>query len=238
MSAVQPQDLQQKLGYTFQNSQLLLTALTHTSFANEDRHHTRHNERLEFLGDSVLSVVVSEYLFSHNRQLPEGQLTRIRASLVCENSLFQFAQQLGLGAYLRLGRGEEKNGGRTRPAILADAFEAVIAAIYLDGGLEAARQFILPYVRAAHDTQKDYKTRLQEVVQQNPEERVRYEVVSQTGPDHDKNFTVEVHLNSNCIGRGSGHSKKAAEQAAAREALALLGLSEPPAAAYQQKRTD
>ena len=218
--------LEEKIGYTFRNEQLLQTALTHTSFANEDRHRSEHNERLEFLGDSVLSVVVSEYLFCRNRHLPEGQLTRIRASLVCESSLFQFAMQLGLGEYLRLGHGEEKSGGRTRPAILADAFEALIAAIYLDGGLEEARRFILPYVRAAHGAEQDYKTRLQEVIQQNPEERVRDEVVEQSGPDHDKRFVVEVHLNSNCIGRGSGHSKKAAEQMAAREALALMGLLE------------
>lgn len=218
--------LEEKIGYTFRDPALLETALTHTSYANEDKHRSQHNERLEFLGDSVLSVVVSEYLFRHNRQLPEGQLTRIRASLVCESSLFQFATQLGLGEYLRLGKGEEKSGGRTRPAILADAFEAVIAALYLDGGLEEARRFILPYVRAAHDTERDYKTRLQEIIQQNPEERVRYEVVGQTGPDHDKQFVVEVHLNSNCIGRGTGHSKKSAEQMAAREALALMGISD------------
>ena len=174
----------------------------------------------------MLSVVVSEYLFSQNRNLPEGQLTRIRASLVCESSLFGFAMGLGLGDFLRLGRGEEKSGGRTRPAILADDFEALIAALYLDGGLELARGFILPYIRAAHDTARDYKTRLQEVVQQNPEERVRYEVVEQSGPDHAKHFVVEVHLNSNCIGRGSGHSKKAAEQQAAKEALELMGLAD------------
>ena len=226
MTSFAMEELESKLGYTFRDRQLLVTALTHTSFANEDKGRSQHNERLEFLGDSVLSVVVSEYLFSHNRNLPEGQLTRIRASLVCESSLFGFAMQLGLGGYLRLGRGEEKSGGRTRPAILADAFEALIAALYLDGGLELARSFILPYIRAAHDVARDYKTRLQEVVQQNPEERVRYELVEQSGPDHDKHFVVEVHLNSNCIGRGSGHSKKAAEQQAAKEALELMGLAE------------
>lgn len=226
MSSAPTQGLEQRIGYHFNDGGLLLTALTHTSFANEDKHRTQHNERLEFLGDSVLSVVVSEYLFSHNRQLPEGQLTRIRASLVCESSLFDFACQIQLGEYLRLGHGEEKSGGRRRPAILADAFEALIAAIYLDGGLAAARQFILPFVAAAHDTAQDYKTRLQEIVQQNPEERVRYEVVEQSGPDHDKSFVVEVRLNSNTIGRGAGRSKKAAEQQAAKEALALMGLIE------------
>lgn len=226
METLPLEELERKLGYSFRDRQLLVTALTHTSFANEDKGRSHHNERLEFLGDSVLSVVVSEYLFSQNRNLPEGQLTRIRASLVCESSLFGFAMELGLGEHLRLGRGEEKSGGRTRPAILADAFEALIAALYLDGGLELARGFILPYIRAAHDTARDYKTRLQEVVQQNPEERVRYEVVEQSGPDHAKHFVVEVHLNSNCIGRGSGHSKKAAEQQAAKEALELMGLGD------------
>ena len=220
-------ELETAIGYRFRNIQLLQNALSHSSYANERWHNSLlSNERLEFLGDSVLSVVVSEYLFSQNRNLPEGQLTRIRASLVCESSLFGFAMELGLGEHLRLGRGEEKSGGRARPAILADAFEALIAALYLDGGLELARGFILPYIRAAHDTARDYKTRLQEVVQQNPEERVRYEVVEQSGPDHAKHFVVEVHLNSNCIGRGSGHSKKAAEQQAAKEALELMGLSD------------
>lgn len=216
--------LEEKLGHTFENPGLLVTALTHTSYANESRNGTIHNERLEFLGDSVLSVVVSEYLFSHNKKLPEGELTRIRASLVCEQSLYEFAKQLGLGEHLRLGHGEERSGGRDRPAILADAFEAVIAALYLDGGMDAAKTFILPFVLRAHRADEDYKTRLQEVVQQNPEERLRYVVTDESGPDHNKSFTVEVHLNSNVIGRGQGHSKKQAEQQAAREALMLMGL--------------
>lgn len=216
--------LEEKLGHKFENPGLLVTALTHTSYANESRNGTIHNERLEFLGDSVLSVVVSEYLFSHNKKLPEGELTRIRAGLVCEQSLYEFAKQLGLGEHLRLGHGEERSGGRDRPAILADAFEAVIAALYLDGGMAAAKAFILPFVQEAHRANEDYKTRLQEVVQQNPEERLRYVVTEESGPDHNKSFTVEVHLNSNVIGRGRGHSKKQAEQQAAREALALMGL--------------
>ena len=185
----------------------------------------RHNERLEFLGDSVLSIVVSEYLFTH-KNMPEGELTRMRASLVCESALFGFAQQIGLGAHLRLGRGEEMSGGRERPSILSDAFEAVIAALYLDGGLETARAFILPFVTADLTdaaAEEDFKTKLQEIVQQNPEERLRYVVTGETGPDHNKRFVVEVRLNSNCIGRGEGHSKKQAEQRAAREALALMG---------------
>ena len=217
--------LERVLGHTFQDKALLETALTHTSFANEARHGTKHNERLEFLGDSVLSIVVAEYLFTHS-SLPEGDLTRMRASLVCEAALFTFAQKIGLGRWLRLGHGEEMGGGRTRPSVVSDAFEAVIAALYLDGGIDAARAFILPFVTSAltkQSAEEDYKTKLQEVVQQNPSERLRYVVASQTGPDHYKHFVVEVHLNSNCIGSGEGHSKKQAEQAAAKEALALMG---------------
>ena len=217
--------LERVLGHTFQDKALLETALTHTSFANEARHGTKHNERLEFLGDSVLSIVVAEYLFTHS-SLPEGDLTRMRASLVCEAALFTFAQKIGLGRWLRLGHGEEMGGGRTRPSVVSDAFEAVIAALYLDGGIDAARAFILPFVTSAltkQSAEEDYKTKPQEVVQQNPSERLRYVVASQTGPDHDKHFVVEVHLNSNCIGSGEGHSKKQAEQAAAKEALALMG---------------
>ena len=217
--------LERVLGHTFQDKALLETALTHTSFANEARHGTKHNERLEFLGDSVLSIVVAEYLFTHS-SLPEGDLTRMRASLVCEAALFTFAQKIGLGRWLRLGHGEEMGGGRTRPSVVSDAFEAVSAALYLDGGIDAARAFILPFVTSAltkQSAEEDYKTKLQEVVQQNPSERLRYVVASQTGPDHDKHFVVEVHLNSNCIGSGEGHSKKQAEQAAAKEALALMG---------------
>ena len=196
--------LERVLGHTFQDKALLETALTHTSFANEARHGTKHNERLEFLGDSVLSIVVAEYLFTHS-SLPEGDLTRMRASLVCEAALFTFAQKIGLGRWLRLGHGEEMGGGRTRPSVVSDAFEAVIAALYLDGGIDAARAFILPFVTSAltkQSAEEDYKTKLQEVVQQNPSERLRYVVASQTGPDHDKHFVVEVHLNSNCIGSG------------------------------------
>ncbi|MEG0178303.1 MAG: ribonuclease III [Oscillospiraceae bacterium] len=213
------------IGYTFNNKQLLETALTHTSYANEAKHGIKHNERLEFLGDSVLSIVVAEYLFTH-KKMPEGELTRMRANLVCESALFGFAKQINLGSFLRLGKGEDKAGGRERASIVSDAFEAVIAAIYLDGGLAAASNFILPFVTSSLTdaaAEEDYKTRLQEIIQQNPEERVRYEVTDEQGPDHDKSFTVEVHLNSNCIGKGSGHSKKTAEQAAAREALALMG---------------
>lgn len=216
--------LEEVIGYTFKDATLLQTALTHTSFANEAKTPLPNNERLEFLGDSVLSIVVADYLFHLGQRLPEGELTRRRAQLVCEPALSAFAQQIGLGAHLRLGRGEEMSGGRERPSILSDAFEALIAALYLDGGMEAAKGFILPFVSAGTGAEEDYKTRLQEVVQQNPEERLRYVVTGESGPDHNKCFTVEVHLNSNCLGRGSGHSKKIAEQHAAREALVLMGL--------------
>ena len=219
------QGLERTLGHQFANIRLLSTAVTHSSYANEQRRETEYNERLEFLGDSVLSIVVSEYLFSSPKHLPEGELTRVRAALVCESSCCEFAKKIGLGQYLRLGRGEENSGGRTRVSLLADAFEAVIGALYLDGGLETARRFLLPLVQAEQAVPEDYKTRLQEIIQQNPEERLRYVVTGESGPDHNKRFIVEVRLNSNVIGIGEGHSKKAAEQQAAREALRLFGDS-------------
>ena len=219
------QGLEQALGHQFKTIALLTAAVTHSSYANEQRREVEYNERLEFLGDSVLSIVVSEYLFTSRRHLPEGELTRIRAALVCETSCWEFAKKIELGNYLRLGRGEELSGGRTRPSILADAFEAVLAALYLDGGMECARQFLLPLVRDEQAVPEDYKTRLQEIIQQNPEERLRYVVAQESGPDHNKSFVVEVMLNSNVLGRGCGHSKKMAEQQAAKEALRLFGES-------------
>lgn len=218
--------LETVIGYTFQNPALLETALTHTSFANESKAPVQHNERLEFLGDSVLSIVVADHLFHQWSSRPEGELTRARASLVCESALFQFAQEIDLGRYLRLGKGEERGGGRTRPSVVSDAFEALIAALYLDGGMDAARAFILPFITEGKTAEADYKTQLQEVIQQNPEERLHYELEQQCGPDHDKHFCMAVYLNSNLIGRGEGHSKKAAEQAAARQALRLMGLAD------------
>lgn len=220
-----PEQLQQVLHYTFKNPALLRIAMTHTSFANESKVPSTHNERLEFLGDSVLSVVVADYLFHHSAR-PEGELTRMRASLVSEEALFQFAQEIHLGEYLRLGRGEDLGGGRSRPSVVSDAFEALIAALYLDGGMEAARSFILPFLTEGKTAEEDYKTRLQEVIQQNPEEKLRYEVESEAGPDHDKKFLVAVYLNSNRMAAGTGRSKKAAEQQAAKEALRLMGLTE------------
>ena len=211
------------IGYKFKNPELLEIALTHTSYANESRTPVKHNERLEFLGDSVLSVVVADYLF-HQSGRPEGELTRMRASLVSEGALFQFAQEIDLGEYLRLGRGEERCGGRTRPSVVSDAFEALIAALYLDGGMDVARSFILPFITEGKYAEADYKTRLQEIVQQNPEEKLSYVVEQETGPDHNKHFVVAVRFNSDCVARGEGRSKKMAEQHAAREALKLLGV--------------
>lgn len=221
-------EFEEILNYNFKNKKLLFEALSHSSFANENKKARKSNERLEFLGDSVLSIVVSDYLFEHYKHLPEGELTKIRASLVCEKSLHQFAKQINLGKYIMLGKGEEHTGGRERPSILADAFEAVIAAIYLDGGLESARKHILRFIPkdlSQHGSVSfnDYKTILQEIVQKNPEEKVDYYLVNETGPDHDKAFTVQVKLNRNVIGQGTGKSKKQAEQMAAKEALELMG---------------
>ena len=221
-------DIEKNLKYTFKNKQLLAEALSHSSYANEKKKVRRSNERLEFLGDSVLSIVVSQYLFLHYTHLPEGELTKIRASLVCEKSLFEFAKQIQLGEFILLGKGEENTGGRERPSILADAFEAVIAAIYLDGGLNAATEYVLRFIPEDIDSRKysafnDYKTVLQEIIQKNPEEKVEYHLAGQSGPDHNKAFKVQVCLNSNVIGTGIGKSKKEAEQMAAKEALELMG---------------
>ena len=210
------------IGYKFKHPELLETALTHTSYANETRPPVKHNERLEFLGDSVLQIVSADYLFHAYADRPEGDLTRIRASLVSEGALFQFAQEIDLGEYLRLGRGEERCGGRTRPSVVSDAFEALIAALYLDGGMDVARSFILPFITEGKHAEADYKTRLQEIVQQNPEERLSYVVESESGPDHDKHFVVAVRFNSDRVARGEGRSKKAAEQQAAKAALTKL----------------
>lgn len=223
------ESLEKKLGYKFKNIKLLKNALTHSSYANEVRNGITSNERLEFLGDSVLSIIVSEHIYKNFTDMPEGELTRLRASLVCEKSLCGFSRELDLGSYLLLGKGEDKGGGRERDSILADAFEAVLAAIYLDGGMEIARKHVMNFVlrELAHTSEaevfKDYKTALQEIIQRNPEESVSYELISEKGPDHDKRFTVEVHLNSNVIGTGTGRSKKQAEQMAARQALDLMG---------------
>lgn len=220
-------EFQQKIDYTFKNKALLERALSHSSYVNERPTGGHSNERLEFLGDSVLGFLAAEYFFLNYSHLPEGELTRLRAATVCEASLCEFAAQLDLGNFLFLGRGELSTGGRARPSILADAFEAVIAAIYLDGGMDAAKTFVTGFLRNAASkavSSKDYKTVLQEIIQRNPEEVIEYVLTGESGPDHNKRFTVEVHLNSNVMGRGTGKSKKLAEQEAAREALALMGL--------------
>ncbi|MBR1833538.1 MAG: ribonuclease III [Ruminiclostridium sp.] len=216
---------ERRIGYTFQKHEYLDRALTHSSFVNGKQN---SNERLEFLGDSVLSVVVSKYLFEM-LDMPEGRLTKIRAKLVCEDTLYGFAKRIGLGEQIKLGKGEESTGGRDRKSILADAFEALIAAIYLDGGLESARDFILPFMPPVETLKSgkliigDYKTSLQEVIQQNPEEHISYEICNEKGEAHRKIFTANVLLNGQTIGTGSGSSKKEAEQAAAKEALSLMG---------------
>ncbi|SDB12556.1 ribonuclease-3 [Ruminococcaceae bacterium FB2012] len=220
--------LQEKIGYKFKNEKLLFEALSHSSYANENKN-LRSNERLEFLGDSVLSIVVSDYIFKHFSHIPEGDLTKLRASLVCESALFDFSKKISLGDFILLGKGEEQTGGRERPSIVSDAFEAVIAAVYLDGGMEAAREYVLSFIPEdisprGSDAFHDYKTILQEVIQRNPEERIVYNLKGESGPDHDKKFTVQVMLNNNVIGEGTGRSKKAAEQAAAKEALDLMGI--------------
>ncbi len=219
-------ELEKNIGYVFKNKDLLTLALTHSSYANE-KGHRRDNERLEFLGDSVLGFITAEYLFKSLSERPEGELTKLRANAVCEKSLAQFAAEINLGEHVLLGKGEIMTGGRERPSILSDAFESVIAAIYLDGGMEQAKKFVLRFVsQSTTDTAQatDYKTLLQEVIQKNPDEHLTYSLAAQSGPDHNKTFTVEVFLNSNCIGTGSGHSKKKAEQAAAKEALGLMGI--------------
>lgn len=221
-------EFEDKIGYSFKNKDLLFEALSHSSFANEYKKGRHSNERLEFLGDSVLSIVISEHLFNHFKHLPEGDLTKIRASLVCEKALFEFSKQIELGKYILLGKGEENTGGRNRPSIVSDAFEAVIAAVFLDGGMAVARDYILGFIpkdldRNTAKNLQDYKTILQEIIQRNPEEKVEYVLRGQTGPDHDRHFIVEVCLNNNVIGHGEGHSKKQAEQQAAKEALRLMG---------------
>jgi ribonuclease-3 len=217
--------LQQAIGYAFKKTALLERALTHSSYANE-RRLPQSNERLEFLGDSVLGFIAAEYLYGRFPGKPEGELTRMRAAAVCEPALFRYAQAFRLGEALRLGRGEAATGGARRPSMGADAFEALLAAIYLDGGLEPARTFALRFLKdgTARPAMVDSKTALQQIVQQKPEEAVDYVLMNESGPDHEKCFVVEVRLHSNVLGVGQGRSKKLAEQAAAAEALRLFGV--------------
>ena len=218
--------LEEKLGYSFQNRELLENALTHSSRANESRGKLPSNERLEFLGDSILGMVVADHLYRGHPDLPEGDLTRTRAALVCEESLVEVAQALNLGEYLRLGKGESSGGGRERPSIQADAVEAVLAAIYLDGGIGSARKFIQKYLLSretdALAKPLDHKTALQELVQRESGQVLRYRLVGEEGPDHNKRFFVEVTLNGQAVGSGSGRSKKEAEQMAAAAAIESL----------------
>jgi len=218
-------ELEAKLGYSFQNHQLLRHALTHSSYANEHKQGLTSNERLEFLGDSVLGMVVADHLYRAHPDMPEGELTRTRAALVCEDSLYEVARGLGLGDYLLLGKGEDAGGGRCRPSILADAVESVLAAVYLDGGIAQARRLIRALI-LDRETEKavdrDYKTALQELVQRESGQILAYRSVGERGPDHAKTFIMGVALNGTDIGTGEGRTKKEAEQMAAKAALERL----------------
>ena len=222
------QALEETIGYTFQNPALLQTALTHSSFSNESKGQvTSCNERLEFLGDSILGFTIAGYLYETYPDLPEGKLTKLRAELVCEASLVSVADRLDLGQYLKLGKGECQNGGRKRPSILADAVEAIFAAILLDSNIETAQTVVLSLLSENLKSAKpgqtaDYKTVLQELVQRKSEQTLSYHLLSATGPDHQKTFEVAVQLNGKEIGSGSGKSKKEAEQIAASFALQYL----------------
>jgi len=223
-SDMQLEELQNKLGYDFKNTALLCTALTHSSYANENKKSgMTSNERLEFLGDSVLGMTVAALIYKNKPNMPEGQMTRLRAELVCEKSLAALAVTIGLGECLLLGRGEEKGGGRDRPSILADAVEAVLAAVYLDGGIRTVtkliKMYFAPRLERLETENTDYKTALQEVIQEKQGQNLSYHIINESGPDHQKVFTVEVRLNNKGIGYGTGKSKKDAEQSAAKAAL-------------------
>ena len=225
-SGADPAALEQEVGYTFQNRDLLLTALTHSSYYNENKNGLPCNERLEFLGDAVLSAISAEFLYRRESG-DEGELSRTRSALVSEEALCRYAREINLGKYLRLGKGESETG-RSRPSTLADAFEAVIAALYLDGGFSPAKAFVLPYIEEHFDETRhshDYKTVLQEIVQKNPGDLLSYEILSENGPPHNRTFVCGVFINSNALAKGTGKTKKAAEQDAARQALALMGIS-------------
>lgn len=220
--------LEAKLGYTFKNKHLLTTALTHSSYANEHQGAAQSYERLEFLGDSILGLVTAEYLYHHEPKLPEGRMTKLRAELVCEGSLHSVALELGLGKYMRLGRGEEHTGGRERASILADMVESIIAAMYIDSGtMDNSRRFIMDNILSHAELGEqhrsaDYKTRLQELVQRNAGGQVSYELIGESGPDHCKTFSFRVYINGKPAGEGSGRTKKEAEQMAAGCALEAL----------------
>lgn len=219
--------LEHAIGYNFKDRSLLETALSHSSYANESLHNSlKSYERLEFLGDSILGFVVAEYLYRNYPNLPEGQLTRIRAELVCETSLAKIAQRIGIGEHLLLGHGGEQDGGRHRASIIADVVESIIAAAYLDGGEEVARGIVsrLVLTDVTFDTiqDEDYKTRLQELVQRKKNQVIAYALTGEAGPDHQKTFSVQVLINGEPVGEGNGTSKKRAEQNAAKNALEYL----------------
>lgn len=223
-------EFQELIGYKFNNEEYLRVALTHSSYAHENRQkNIKFNERLEFLGDSVLSIIVSKYIFENYPDLPEGKLTKMRSAVVCEKALYECSLNIDLGKYLILGRGEERTGGRTRPSILSDTYEALIAAIFLDSNLDVVREWVLSQLYDAIEAaakgriSKDYKTEFQEAVQVKGDVDICYKVVDSTGPDHNKSFVVNVYLNGELMGQGEGKSKKKAEQSAANDALLKLG---------------
>ena len=218
--------LEDKIKYRFKEGALLSQALTHSSYANEKRlNKEKNNERLEFLGDAVLELVISEYVFQEYKELPEGDLTKLRASIVCEPTLSACARDLNLGEYLLLGKGEDGSGGRERNSILSDALEAMIGAIYLDGGFTNAKEFIYTFILSQVKNKElffDSKTILQEIVQINNNQKIRYKLISEEGPDHNKTFTIAVFIGNDEIGCGVGRTKKAAEQEAAYQAIQKL----------------
>lgn len=219
------ENLENKLGYKFKNTELLKTALTHSSYANE--HRCKSYERMEFLGDSVLGLIVSTFLFEKMKSVDEGDLSRLRASLVCEESLAEEAKKIGLGEYILLGNGEERSGSRERASILSDAFEATLGAVFLDGGIDVAKEYLFKIMgdklldAVKHKSVKDYKSRLQEVIQHRThgKTKIEYRVVSESGPEHQKSFCVELLIDGKKITNGKGFSKKEAEQKAAQQAL-------------------
>lgn len=224
-------ELQEIIGYSYKNEDYLIEALTHSSYANENKKkNKKYNERLEFLGDSVLGIIISNYLYKDQEDLPEGDLTKIRANIVCEESLKEAADTIKLGKYLFLGKGEEITGGRERTSIIADTFEALIGSIYLDGGLDAATTFVYKVMdtiivdAVEGRIFRDYKTQLQEMLQSRTDEKIAYDVVEEKGPDHDKKFVMEVRLGKKVLGSGEGKSKKEAEQKAAKKAI--MGMIE------------
>ncbi len=216
---------EKEIGYTFKNKSLLITSITHSSFANEGIGNMNDNERLEFLGDSVLNLCIGDYIFNNEIDMPEGEMTKIRAAVVCEQSLKECAQKLNLGKYLRLGKGEEANRGRNRPSILADAMEALIGAVYLDSDFQTVQKFIYKNMKSiisgalTGTVFNDYKTELQECLQKQGKIKIKYVVEDQSGPDHDKTYSVSVYVNNRKYGSGSGSTKKEGEQNAAKDAL-------------------